>query len=65
MRLANTNLPDHATGQLLAANNPRAYNSAGTPDQVAPTALAVQRDGRDGWLIDLPPHSMATVVLRA
>jgi hypothetical protein len=32
---------------------------------VVPTALAVKGNGRDGWLVELPPHSMATVVLRA
>jgi alpha-N-arabinofuranosidase len=64
VRLASANLPTHADGQLLAADSPRACNSASSPDLVAPTALAVQRDGHDGWVIELPPHSMATVVLR-
>jgi alpha-N-arabinofuranosidase len=65
VRLACTDAPERAAGQLLAADSPRAYNSAGTPDRVAPTALAVQGNRRDGWLVELPPHSMATVVLRA
>jgi alpha-N-arabinofuranosidase len=56
--------PERATGQLLAAESPRAHNDAGMPDRVAPTALAVQRDGRDSWLAELPPHSIATVVFR-
>jgi alpha-N-arabinofuranosidase len=64
VRLVGAGMPERAAGQLLSADSPRACNSAGAPDRVAPTALAVQRDGRDGWLIELPPHSMATVVLR-
>src|SRR6266545_5896663 len=65
VRLVCAVVPERAAGQLLAADSPRAYNSAGTPDRVAPTVLAIQRDGRDGWLVELPPHSMATVVFRA
>jgi len=64
VRLACADAPERAAGQLLAADSPRAFNSAGTPDRVAPTTLAVQGDRRDGWLVELPPHSMATVVLR-
>jgi len=64
VRLVCAVVPERAAGQLLAADSPRAYNSAGTPDRVAPTVLAIQRDGRDGWLVELPPHSMATVVFR-
>jgi alpha-N-arabinofuranosidase len=57
--------PEQAAGQLLTAESPRACNSAGAPDRVAPTALAVQPDGRGSWRIELPPHALATVVLRA
>ena len=57
--------PEQATGQLLAADSPRAYNSAAAPSHVAPAALAVQRDGRGTWRVELPPHAMATVVIRA
>ncbi len=64
VHLSGTDLPQHATGQLLAADSPRAYNTAATPERVAPIALTIQRDGSDGWLVELPPHSMATVVLR-
>jgi alpha-N-arabinofuranosidase len=64
VRLACADAPERAAGQLLAADAPQAFNSASAPDRVAPTALAVQGDRRDGWLVELPPHSMATVVLR-
>jgi alpha-L-arabinofuranosidase len=64
VRLTGIELPDQASGQLLTSDSPRACNSAGTPDRVAPTALAVQRDGSAGWVIELPPHSLATIILR-
>ncbi|MEO7911806.1 MAG: alpha-L-arabinofuranosidase C-terminal domain-containing protein, partial [Roseiflexaceae bacterium] len=64
VRLACPDAPERASGQLLAADSPRAFNDASTPDRVAPTALAVQGNRRDGWLVELPPHSMATVVFR-
>jgi alpha-N-arabinofuranosidase len=64
VRLVCADAPERAAGQLLAADSPRAFNSAGTPDRVVPTALAVQGNRHDGWLVELPPHSMATVVLR-
>lgn len=57
--------PDQAGGQLLAADSPRAVNSADAPDRVAITPLAVAADGRDSWRVELPPHSMATIVLRS
>ncbi|HEU5101291.1 MAG TPA: alpha-L-arabinofuranosidase C-terminal domain-containing protein [Roseiflexaceae bacterium] len=65
VRIACADAPEHATGQVLAADSPRAGNSAGAPDQVAPAALSVQPDGRGGWRIELPPHALATVVFQA
>ncbi|HEU5011831.1 MAG TPA: alpha-L-arabinofuranosidase C-terminal domain-containing protein [Roseiflexaceae bacterium] len=64
VRIACAGAPEHARGQLLAADSPAAQNSADTPDRVALTALSVARDG-DGWRVELPAHSVATVVLRA
>ena len=54
-----------ATGELLSADSPRAVNSLAEPERVAPTALAGESDGPDGWRVELPPHSIATIVLRA
>ena len=54
-----------AQATILAADSPRAVNSAEAPDRVAPRALEVQRDGADGWRLELPPHALATVVMRA
>jgi alpha-N-arabinofuranosidase len=53
-----------ARGQLLTADSPRAVNSPDQPDAVVPVALAVGGD-RAGWHVDLPPHSLATVVIRS
>ena len=53
-----------ASGQLLAAESPRAVNSIDRPDAVAPAPLKVHSDGPAGWHVDLPPHSLATLVLR-
>ena len=53
-----------ATGQLLTASSPREVNSVDQPDRVAPTTLAVDRDG-DSYRVELPPHSLATVVIHS
>jgi len=63
VRIVCADAPDRASGQLLAADSPQAQNTAANPGRVAPTAVEVARDGRDGWRVELPPHAMATVVL--
>jgi alpha-N-arabinofuranosidase len=65
IRIVCAGAPDQAHGQLLSADSPRAANSAAQPDTVTPVPLVVARDGRDDWRVDLPPHSLATVVIRA
>ena len=52
-----------ASGQILTADSPAAQNSLEAPDRVAPAALEVARDG-DSWLVALPPHSLATIVIQ-
>ncbi len=54
-----------AQATVLAADSPRAQNSAHTPDRVALAPLAVQADGAGVWRIELPPHCMATVQFAA
>jgi alpha-N-arabinofuranosidase len=54
-----------AHGQLLTGPSANAGNSLAQPDAVAPAALAVAKDGDTSWRIELPPHSMATVEIRA
>jgi alpha-N-arabinofuranosidase len=51
-----------AAGQLLAGASADAGNSLAAPEAVAPAPLAVAQDGR-GWRLELPPHSMATIVI--
>lgn len=46
---------------LLTADKPNATNSAAFPERVKPIAWRVARDG-DAWLVELPPHSLATIV---
>jgi hypothetical protein len=65
VRIACADAPDQVSGQLLTADSPRAVNSAAEPDRVAPVALEVAGDGQDGWRVELPPHSLATMVIRA
>ncbi len=48
---------------LLTADDPRDGNSAQHPDRVKPRPLPVQADGTGHWQVDLPAHSLATVVL--
>ena len=52
-----------ASGQLLSAAQANAANTANDPDAVHLVDLTVSRDGTDGWCVELPPHSMATVVI--
>jgi alpha-N-arabinofuranosidase len=65
VRIACADAPDHAYGQLLTADSPRAVNSVAEPDRVVPTALMVARDGDAAWRVELPPHALATIVLRS
>jgi alpha-N-arabinofuranosidase len=51
------------SGRLLAAPQANTANTAADPDAVHPINLTVSRDGTDGWCVELPPHSMATVVI--
>src|SRR5947199_1600123 len=55
---------DQAHGQVLTAADLRATNRVEQPSRVVPTALAVHRDGRDTWRVELPRHPLASVVLR-
>jgi alpha-N-arabinofuranosidase len=52
-----------ASGQLLTADRPHAANSPDAPDAVSPVAMPVHADGQN-WRVELPPHSMATVVFQ-
>lgn len=56
--------PGAAHGRLLTAASPRAVNSADQPDAVRPTDLAVTGGGQGSWRVELPPHALATVLLR-
>ena len=58
------NLGGSADGQLLAGASADAGNSLAEPNVVAPVVLLVTHAGDEGWRIELPPHSMATVVIR-
>jgi alpha-N-arabinofuranosidase len=49
--------------QLLSADQANAVNSLAQPDRVRTAALAVAREGSHGWCLELPPHSLATVVI--
>ena len=64
VRVVCADAPGNANGQLLAADSPRAINSLERPDAVAPVALSVSADGPMAWRVDLPPHSLATLVIK-
>lgn len=53
-----------AHGQLLSAEHANAVNSTQQPDHVHLVNLPVSRDGQGTWCVELPPHSMATVLLK-
>lgn len=56
------NAPGNARGELLTANHANATNNAAEPDRVKPAALDIRIDGKDAWRVEMPPHSMATLV---
>jgi alpha-N-arabinofuranosidase len=51
-----------ARAEILAAESASAHNSADDPARVAPAPLTVSRDG-DDLRVELPPHSLATIVV--
>jgi alpha-N-arabinofuranosidase len=53
-----------ATGQLLSAGQANAINTADQPDNVRLVDLPVSRDGANGWCVELPAHSMATIIVK-
>ena len=53
----------HPDAWVLTAGSPRAANTAANPDHVVPIPLPIAADGPDTWRIDLPAHSMATIIL--
>jgi alpha-N-arabinofuranosidase len=54
-----------ARGMLLTAATPREQNSADEPNRVAPVPIAIVGSAREGWRVDLPPFSVATVQFSA
>ncbi len=65
VRVLCTDAPAQAEGQMLTADSPAAGNSADEPDRVAPARLMVAADGRGAWRVELPPHTLATVIFRS
>jgi alpha-N-arabinofuranosidase len=53
-----------ASGQLLSADQANAVNTAEQPDHVRIVDVSISHDGTDGWAVELPAHSMATIILR-
>jgi alpha-L-arabinofuranosidase len=53
-----------AQARVLTAATANAANCAEEPDRVAPADLTVTSSGSGTWRIELPRHSLATVVLR-
>ena len=56
-------LGNQPTGQVMSADETNAQNSLQEPDKVGLRELKVNRDGADGWVVEMPAHSMATIVL--
>jgi alpha-N-arabinofuranosidase len=53
----------NASAHVLTALTPRDGNSADAPDCVAPADMPISPASRGVWRIDLPRHSLATIVL--
>lgn len=47
---------------LLTADSPRAMNTRDNPTRVQPSPVEVKADGAGQWRIELPPHSIATIL---
>ncbi len=60
VRIAGTG-GNHAGARLLSADSPDAVNSADAPNGVVPVALTVSGGADAGWMLEMPPHSLATV----
>jgi alpha-L-arabinofuranosidase len=52
---------ENVRATILTADKSNATNSADFPERVKPVELRVMRDG-DAWMVELPPHSLATIV---
>jgi alpha-N-arabinofuranosidase len=65
VRVVCADAPEQATGRMLTADSPAAGNSAEHPDRVAPAHLPVASDGRGAWRVELPPHTLATVLFKS
>lgn len=63
--IENADAPTKVSGQLLTANSPRTVNSAAAPDRVKPVPFNGSADGSGKWRVELPPHSMATLVFQS
>lgn len=63
VRIAGIARAAEASATLLAGASASAANTADAPEAVAPASLAVAHDG-DSLLVELPAHSLATIVLR-
>lgn len=50
--------------QVLTADQPNAQNSLDEPNRVQPVDLAVDQAGGE-WRIEMPPHSVATIVFKS
>ncbi len=57
------NAPEPIQASVLVADGPQLGNSADNPVRVAPAPLAVTRDSQGQLQVELPPHSLATIVL--
>ena len=55
---------NQAQARMLSAEKANVGNDAEHPDRVKLVDLAVVHDGSDGWCVELPPHSMATITLQ-
>jgi alpha-L-arabinofuranosidase len=53
----------NATAQIMLADAANAFNSAAQPERVRAVDWPVETDGVDGWCIEMPAHSMATVTI--
>jgi alpha-N-arabinofuranosidase len=61
VRISGIGAPPSVSAQILTAASPRDGNSAEQPERVALSGLPVHCDGGE-WVVELPAHSMATIV---
>jgi alpha-N-arabinofuranosidase len=65
IRIRAEDLPRTITAQILSADQPQDGNDLAAPDRVSLKPLSVNHDHQGSLVVELPAHSMATILARS